>query len=42
MDQFWPDLQLPKAKIKMPQATTECDKISKIDKIICFMPILMF
>ena len=26
MDQFWPNLQLPKAKIKMPWATAECDK----------------
>ena len=31
MDQFWPDLQLPKAKIKKP-----CDKIPKMVKIICF------
>ena len=36
MDQFWPDLQLPKAKIKMPWATAECDKIPKMIKIICF------
>ena len=36
MDQFWPDLQLPKAKIKMPWATAECDKIPKMGKIICF------
>ena len=27
MDQFWPDLQLPKVKIKKPWATAECDKI---------------
>ena len=36
MDQFWPDLQLLKAKIKMPWATAECDKIRKMGKIICF------
>ena len=36
MDQFWPDLQLPKAKTKMPWATAECDKIPKMGKIICF------
>ena len=36
MDQFWPDLQLPKAKIKMPWATAECDKIPKMGKIIRF------
>ena len=36
MDQFWPNLQLPKAKIKMPWATAECDKIPKMGKIICF------
>ena len=36
MDQFWPDLQLPKAKIKMPWATAECDKIPKMGQIICF------
>ena len=36
MDQFWPDLQLPKAKIKMLWATAECDKIPKMGKIICF------
>ena len=36
MDQFWPDLQLPKAKTKKPWATTECDKIPKMGKIICF------
>ena len=36
MDQFWLDLQLPKAKIKMPRATAECDKIPKMGKIICF------
>ena len=30
MDQFWPNLQLPKAKIKKPWATAECDKIPKI------------
>ena len=36
MYQFWPDLQLPKAKIKMPWATAECDKIPKMGKIICF------
>ena len=36
MDQFWPDLLLPKAKIKMPWATAECDKIPKMGKIICF------
>ena len=36
MDQFWPDLQLPKAKIKMPWATAECNKIPKMGKIICF------
>ena len=36
MDQFWPDLQLPKAKIKKPWATAECDKIPKMVKIICF------
>ena len=36
MDQFWPDLQLPKAEIKMPWATAECDKIPKMGKIICF------
>ena len=27
MDQFWPDLQLPKAKVKKPWTTAECDKI---------------
>ena len=36
MDQFWLDLQLPKAKIKMPRATTKFDKIPKMGKIICF------
>ena len=36
MDQFWPDLQLPKAKIKKPWATAEYNKIPKMDKIICF------
>ena len=36
MDQFWSDLQLLKAKIKKPWATAECDKIQKLDKIICF------
>ena len=36
MDQFWPNLQLPKAKIKTPWATAECDKIPKMGKIICF------
>ena len=36
MDQFWPDLQLPKAEIKMPWATAEYDKIPKMGKIICF------
>ena len=36
MDQFWPDLQLPKAKIKKPWATAECDKILKMRQIICF------
>ena len=36
MDQFWPNLQLPKAKIKMPWATAECDKIPKMVEIICF------
>ena len=36
MDQFWPDLQLPKAKIKKPWATAECNKIPKMGKIICF------
>ena len=36
MDQFWPDLQLPKAKVKKPWATAECDKIPKMGKIICF------
>ena len=36
MDQFWPDLHLPKAKIKMPWATAECDKIPKMGKIIRF------
>ena len=36
MDQFWPNLQLPKAKIKKPWATAECDKIPKMGKIICF------
>ena len=36
MDQFQPDLQLPKAKIKKPWATAECDKIPKTVKIICF------
>ena len=30
MDQFWPNLQLHKAKIKKPWATTECDKIPKM------------
>ena len=30
------NLQLPKAKIKMPWATAECDKIPKMGKIICF------
>ena len=36
MDQFWPNLQLPKAKIKMPWAIAECNKIPKMGKIICF------
>ena len=36
MDQFWPDLQLPKAKIKKPWATAERDKIPKMGQIICF------
>ena len=36
MNQFWPDLQLPTAKIKKPWATAECDKIPKLVKIICF------
>ena len=36
MYQFGPDLQLPKAKTKMPWATAECDKIPKMGKIICF------
>ena len=36
MDQFWPNLQLPKAKIKKPWATAECNKIPKMGKIICF------
>ena len=36
MDQFWPNLQLPKAKIKKPWAIAECDKIPKMGKIICF------
>ena len=36
MDQFWPDLQLPKAKIKKPWATAVCNKIPKMGKIICF------
>ena len=36
MDQFSPNLQLPKAKIEMPWATVECDKIPKMGKIICF------
>ena len=36
MDQFWPNLQLLKAKIKKPWATAECDQIPKMSKIICF------
>ena len=36
MDQLWPNLQLPKAKIKKSCATAECDKIPKMGKIICF------
>ena len=36
MDQFSPDLQLLKAKIKKSWATAECDKITKMGKIICF------
>ena len=36
MDQFWRDLQLPKAKIKKPWATAERDKIPKMGQIICF------
>ena len=42
MDQFWPDLQLPKAKIKIPWAAAECDKIPKIAKSYVFMSIRMF
>ena len=37
MDQFWPDLQLPKAKIKKPWATAECDKIPKTVKNHLFL-----
>ena len=36
MDQFCHTQQLPKAKIKKPWATAECDKIPKLAKIICF------
>ena len=36
MDQFWPNLQLPKAIIKKPWATAGCDKIPKMGKIIWF------
>ena len=35
MDQFLPDLQLPKAKRKIPWATAEFDKIPKMGQIIC-------
>ena len=36
MDQFQPNLQLLKAKIKKPWATAECNKITNMGKIICF------
>ena len=36
MDQIWPNLQLPKAKIKKPWATPYCVKIPKMGKFICF------
>ena len=36
MGRFLPDLQLPKAKIKKPFTTAECDKIQKLGQIICF------
>ena len=42
MDQFWPNLQLPKATLKMPWATAECDKIQKWAKSSVFMSIHMF
>ena len=35
MDRFWPDLQLPKFKIKKPAARAECPQIQKIGQIIC-------
>ena len=34
MDGFWPDLQLPKFKIKKPAARTECHQIQKRGQII--------
>ena len=30
MDRFWPDLQLPKFKIKKPAARAECPQIQTI------------
>ena len=36
MDQFCPNLLLPKPKIKKPIASAECDKIPKMGQIICF------
>ena len=35
MDQFWPNLQFPKFKIKRPAARAECHQIQKIGQIIC-------
>ena len=35
MDRFWPNLQLPKFKIKKPAARAECPQIQKIGQIIC-------
>ena len=34
MDRFWNNLQLPKAKIKKPQATADSDKNLKMGQII--------
>ena len=42
MDGFWPDLQLPKFKIKKPVARAECDQIQKMAKSSVFMSIPMF
>ena len=35
MDQFWPNLQLPKFKIKKPAPRAECHQIPKMGQIIC-------